>query len=805
MIRNYFKIALRTLWKNKKLTSINIVGLATGIACSLLIALYLEDEFLYDKHHADAARIYRVVKDFINDDGSRIPDATSPGPLAAAMQKEIPEVEAIARIHPEWGNTVRFAYGEKKFSEPRVWRVDSSFFDVFTIKFLKGDAKTALSDINSIVITESAARRYFGNEDPIGETLRMNNNDDVTVSGVIADVPAQSHFHYDFLLSYRRLSADANTNWGSYNYYTYVKVFPGTDIQQFEDKIQEVHDRHTPENEHFSDFYTQPLLSIHLNSKLKWELEPNGDRLYVTIFAIIGIFILVIAAINYVNLATARSSLRAKEIGIRKVSGAQRKSLVIQLLMESVIMCTVGALIAAAMAWLLLPVVNDLTQKHLQINDNPTVLIYLASVTVLIGFLAGIFPALYLSSFKPVAVLKGFKLSDKGALNLRKSLVIAQFTISVSLIIGSLIIMEQMHYIQSANLGFDKDQVVVINNAGSLSTSDRNAFLNALRQLPGVEKAATSSTVLGRGFNTTRLSARGSEQQQQLNFTSAGFDYLDVVGIDILKGRGFSHDFPSDSLNNGIPGGPLNQRLGGIVINTQAAKEFGLGSPAEAVGKELVWDADGDTTYYVEVVGVAKDFHFTSLRNEIKPYGFLLTPRRQGNFTIKLSGNIPSTLNSLETLWKESFPEVPFEYLFLDDTINKLYAAESRFQKVFTTLVALGIIIACLGLFALAAFSAEQRVKEIGIRKVLGASVSQVVLLLSTDFLKLVLVSILISIPVAYYAMQTWLNGFAYRISLQWWIFAAAAVIALVIAFLTISSQAIRAAVADPAKSLRSE
>lgn len=805
MIRNYLKIALRTLWKNKKISSINIFGLAASIACSLLIALYLQDELLYDKHYEDADRIYRVVKDFINDDGSRIPDATSPGPLAAAMQREIPEVEAITRIHPDWGNTVRFAYKEKRFSEPRVWRVDSSFFSVFSVKFLKGDPETALHDINSIVMTESAARRYFGNDDPIGQTLRMNTNDDVTVSAVIADVPPQSHFHYDFLLSYRRLSANANTNWGSYNYYTYVKVYPGTDIQKFENKIQEVHDRHTPENEHFSDFYTQPLTDIHLHSKLKWELEPNGDRLYVTIFAIIGIFILVIAAINYVNLATARASLRAKEIGIRKVSGAERRSLVMQLLMESLIMCVFAALIAGAIAWLMLPVVNDVTQKQLQINDSPTAAIYLATATALIGLLAGIFPALYLSSFKPVSVLKGFKLSDKGALNLRKSLVIVQFTISVSLIIGSLVIMQQMSYIQSANLGFDREQVVVINNAGGLSSSDRNAFLNTLRQLPGVEKAATSSTVLGRGFSTTRLRARGSEQEQQLNFTSTGFDYLDVVGIKILEGRGFSRDFPADSINNGISGGPLDQRLGGIVINTRAAKEFGLGSPSEAVGKELVWDADGDTTYHVEVVGVTKDFHFTSLRNEIKPYGFLLTPQSQSNFTIKLSGNIPLTLNQMETLWQKSFPEIPFEYLFLDETINKLYVAESRFQKVFVTLVALGIVIACLGLFALAAFSAEQRVKEIGIRKVLGASVSQVVLLLSRDFLKLVIVSILIAMPVAYYSMQSWLNGFAYRVAVQWWIFAAAALIALIIAFLTISSQAIKAAVADPARSLRSE
>jgi putative ABC transport system permease protein len=373
----------------------------------------------------------------------------------------------------------------------------------------------------------------------------------------------------------------------------------------------------------------------------------------------------------------------------------------------------------------------------------------------------------------------------------------------VSLIIGALIILEQMNYIRSANLGFDKEQVLVINNARGLSAADRNAFLNSIRQLPGVEKAATSATVLGRGFNTTRLRARGSEQQQQLNFTSAGFDYLDVVGIEIKEGRGFSRDFPTDTLNNGIPGGPLEQRLGGIVINEQAVKEFGLGSPA--VGKELVWSTDADTLYYVEVIGVAKDFHFTSLRNEIKPYGFLMIPGGQNNFTIKLSGNIPATVNQLETMWTQSFPEVPFDYLFLDETFDRMYAAESRFQQVFITLVVLGIIIACLGLLALAAFSAEQRIKEIGIRKVLGASVTQVVLLLSKDFLRLVVLSVVIAIPVAYYAMQSWLDGFAYRISVPWWIFAVAAFIALVIAFLTISSQAIKAAIADPAKSLRTE
>jgi putative ABC transport system permease protein len=802
MIRNYIKIALRTLWKNKRLAGINIFGLAAGIACSLLIALYVQDELAYDKHHENAHRIYRVVKDFINDDGSRIPDATSPGPLAFAMQKDIPEVETITRIHPDWGGTVRVEYGEKRFSEPKVWRVDSSFFDVFTVTFLKGDQKNALKDVNSLVVTESTAKRYFGNEDPIGKVLRMNSRDDLTVSAVIADVPSQSHIHYDMLQSYRRLPPQANTSWGNYNYYTYVKVRPGTNVQAFETKIQEVHDKNT-EQDRFADFYVQPLLDIHLTSKLKWELEPNGDRLYVTIFAIIGVFILLIAAINYINLATAKSSLRAKEIGIRKVSGAQRTSLVFQLMLESLIICLISSLIGIGVAYLLGPVVNGLTQKQLQIGGSNIVLLYLAAVTLVIGMIAGIFPALYLSSFQPVTVLKGFKLNEKGALNLRKSLVIVQFTISVVLIIGALVIMEQMRYVQSAKLGFDKEQVLVIHNAYNLSRSDRSSFLNSIKDLSGVEKAATSSTVLGRGFNTTRLRALGSEQEQQINFTSAGFDYLDVVGIEIKEGRGFSREFPSDTVNNGIPGGPLEQRLGGIVINERAVKDFGLGSPA--VGKRLVWATDADTVYYVEVIGVARDFHFTSLRNEIKPYGFLMFPQGQNNFTVKLSGNIPATLEQLEKMWKSSFPEVPFEYMFLDETFDKMYAAEARFQKVFISLVILGIIIACLGLFALATFSAEQRIKEIGIRKVLGASVTQVVALLSKDFLKLVLISVVLAIPISYYAMQSWLDGFAYRISVEWWIFLVSAFIAVMIALLTISSQALKAAVTDPAKSLRTE
>lgn len=802
MLRNYLKTALRTLWKNKKLATINIFGLALGIACSLLILLYVTDELSYDKYHRDANRIYRVVKDFINDDGSRIPDATTPGPLAAAMQREIPGVETITRIYPPWGNTTRMQYGDKKISEPRVYTVDSSFFAVFSIPFLKGDPATALNDVNSIVITASTAKRYFADEDPIGKTFRMNANDDVTVTGVVADVPPQSHFHYDFLLSFRRLPASVDTQWGSYNYYTYVKVRPGTDIHAFEKKIQNVYERN--QEERFSDFYVQPLTDIHLASRLKWELEPNGDRLYVYIFMTVGLFILLIASINYINLSTAKSSVRAKETGIRKVSGAVRTSLVFQFLLESLIVAAISGGIALVVAYLVVPVVNDLTQKQLEIFGNPFVLLYVVAVTALVGIVAGLFPAMYLSSFQPVAVLKGLKGSERGALNLRRFLVVVQFTISIALIISTLVVMQQMNFLRSADLGFDKDQIIVLRNSSRLSPSERSSFLNTLKQIPGVQKASASGTILGQGFSTTRLRAKGSEAEQQLNFSSVDYNYLDVVGIEIKEGRGFSPEFPSDTMNNGILGGPLDQRLGAIVINERAVKEFGLGS--DPLGKQLVWSADGDTTYYVEVVGVAKDFHFTSLRNEIKPYGFLMYPRNLWNFTVKLSGgNLSGTIASIEKEWTKLFPEGEFDYVFLDENFQRMYAAEGRFQKVFMSLVALGIVISCLGLFALATFTAEQRTKEIGIRKVLGASVAHIAALLSIDFLKLVLVAIVIAIPLAAYAMQSWLDGFAYRVAMQWWLFGGGAIISIVIALLTISAQAIRAAVANPVRSLRNE
>ncbi len=808
MFKNYLKVAFRNLWKNKKFSFINIFGLATGMACSLLIFLFVQDEKSYDRFHKDADNIHRVVKDFKNDDGSLIPDATTPAALAPAMQREIPEVTKITRVFPTWGNTWLVTYDNKKISEDKFFRVDSSFFDVFTFPFVRGNAATALKDVNSIVVTESAAKRYFGNEDPIGKVIKLDPGGDMMVSAVIKDVPPNAHFHFDFLGSFRQLPAALNDaaldeNWGGYNYYTYVKVKPGTDSSRFRQKIQAVYERN--QEERYSIFYTQLLTDIHLTSNLKWELEPNSDKLYVYVFTIVGLFILLIAGINYVNLSTAKASVRAKEIGVRKVAGALRTSLINQFLLESVITSLLASSLAIVIAQLLLPIVNNLTQKELTILGNPYVVGYMAVAALFLGMIAGFFPALYLSSFKPIKVLKGLKVNERGTFSLRRALVVVQFTISIVLIIGVLIINQQMKYIQSAKLGLNKDRVLIVDNAGFLTASQRNTYLHAIRQFPGIKKAALSSLVIGRGFATTRIRARGSDREQQINFSNVGFDYLDVMGIEMKEGRGFSEAFAAtDTMRNGMPGGPLDQTIGGIVVNERAVKELGLGTPA--IGKQILWDTEGDTSYYLNVIGVTKDFHFTSLRNEIKPFGFFCRNRFQGNFTVKLAGdNIRGTIAQLEREWKKVPTERPFNYLFADETFAKLYTSEARFEKVFISLVVLGIVIACLGLLGLATFAAQQRVKEIGIRKTLGASVQGIVLLLSKDFIKLVLIALIIASPVAWYLMNGWLKDFAYRVHISWWIFLIAGFIAILIAIVTISSQAIKAAIANPVKSLRTE
>jgi putative ABC transport system permease protein len=604
------------------------------------------------------------------------------------------------------------------------------------------------------------------------------------------------------LASFRRLPATLDANWGGYNDYTYVKSRPGANIPSMVKKIQDLYKR----NDNGSGtniFYVQPVTDIHLTSNLKWELEPNSDKLYVYVFSLIGLFIILIAGINYMNLATAKASIRAKEIGVRKVAGALRTSLIHQFLVESVITCLIACILAIGIAVLLLPVVNNLTGKQLSLLRDPMLFLYLVFAAIVLGAIAGFFPALYLSTFRPIQVLKGFKLKENGALSLRKTLVVVQFTISIVLIIGALVISQQMSYIRSARLGLDPQQVIVVNKGTNISNDRKHAYYNEIRKIPGVKMVAMSGGMVGTLNSTSRLRARNSQNEQLVNFISAGPGFFEVLNIEIKEGRAFSEKFPGDTLTNGTFG-PLDQSIGSIIINETAVRDLGIQPPV--VGKQLVWGTDADTTYYVDIVGVAKDFHFTSFRNKIKPYAFISVPRNEGTFSMKLdAANITSTIEKLETTWNRISPDKPFQYNFLDDTFASLYDSERRFQKVFISLVILGIVIACLGLLGLATFAAQQRVKEIGIRKVLGASVAGIAGLLSRDFLKLVVVSFIIAVPIAWYAMNKWLQDFEYRIEMSWWIFPVAGFIAILIALVTISFQAIKAALTNPVNNLRSE
>ncbi len=802
MFKNYFKIAIRNLWKNKSLSFINIFGLATGMACSLLIFLFVADELSYDRFNADADRIYRVVKDFVNADGSRLPDATTPPAAAPAIQKEIPGIEHVARVFPNWGSNYLVTYKDKHIYDEKLYRVDSSFFDVFTFPFAEGNTKSAFKEVNSIVVTQTAAKKYFGTEDPIGKVLHIDAFGDLMVTGVLKDVPENAHFHFDFLIPIRKVGRNLDNNWGWYNFYTYIKLQPHVNIASVEPKIRAIYKRNNPRENNV--YYTQPLTNIHLNSNLKWELEPNSERLYVVVFAIVGLLIILIAAINYINLVTARSSLRAKEIGIRKVSGAYHSSLIKQFLLESVIMCMLAAVVALVIAQLLLPVVNSITAKHLALfNAGNYVTVYFLSGAIFIGILAGLFPALYLSSFKPVIVLKGTKISEKGIFNLRKALVIVQFTISIALIAGSLIIYQQVNYIQSAKLGLNKDQVLIIRDYGNLSDPQKISFQNEVLQIRGVKNAAASNGVVGGQNWTTRLNVKGSDNGALVNFLNIGYDYLNVVGIQIKEGRNFSPDFPADTLSE-VSNKTLEQDIGSIILNEKAVKDLAVPSPV--IGQRLEWGRDVDTSYYVKVVGITEDFHFASFRNEIKPFAFVINPRRAENLTVKLSTqNISGTLRQIENKWKLFAPGRPIQYFFLDETFAQLYKAETNFQKVFIVLVILSIVIACLGLFGLAAFTAEQRTKEIGIRKVLGASVAGITTMLSKDFLKLVIISIIIATPLAWWAMNLWLQNYAYRIQINGWIFLIAGLLSVLIAIITVSFQAIKAAIVNPVKSLRTE
>ena len=810
MIKNYLKIAWRNLIKNKAFSIINITGLAIGLSCFLLIALYVMDELSYDRFYPNVDRIYRIHSD-IKFGGSDLHMPVTSDMMGQLLKKDYPQVEEYTRIYTFRGD-VLIRKGNEFIDEGKVANVDSTFFKVFELPVIAGNTQTALIEPNTVVITESTAKKYFGSTNVIGKTIETKDskNPFYKITAVIKDISRNAHFHFDFLFSMKNV----DYQWGqltSHNFYTYVRLRQGTDYKAFEKNFSQYIEKYVlPEAKKFMQinnmdefekagnslvYSMMPLTKIHLYSDRSFELSPGGNIQYVYIFSAVALFILLIACINFMNLTTARSANRAREVGIRKVLGTQRKFLVSQFLFESTVMVLFSLLIAVVIVYAVLPLFNDVANKQMNITSlfTPYILPLLIVLPFLVGLMAGSYPAFFLSAFRPIEVLKGkLNLGSKSG-GLRSVLVVFQFATSIILIIGTIVVYEQLNFIQTKNLGYNKNQVLIIDGV-SLLKDNVNAFKNEVLQMPGVVSGTMSGYLpvsnTYRSDNTYSTEAvMNSKNALDMQNWNIDYDYIKTLGMQIIKGRNFSRDFGSDST--------------ATIINETAAKLLGFNDP---LGKKLYksTDAQGHTQSFT-VIGVVKDFNFETLHQDVGPLVFLLGGGA-GFGAFKINASESSLLIAqIQSKWKSLSSGLPFSYRFLDDSFDEMYRAEQRAGKVALIFSVLAIFIACLGLFGLATFIAEQRTKEIGIRKVLGASVNGIVRMLSKDFMKLVGIAFLVAAPLAWWAMHTWLQDFAYRIKIEWWMFAFAGLTALVIALLTVSFQAIKAAIANPVKSLRTE
>lgn len=799
MFRNYLNTAFRNLWRHRIFSGINLLGLAVGMASYLLISRYVGFERSYDAFNVKADRIYRIDCD-TKTETEVLPTGVTAGPTGPAIKANFPEVEQQVRIN---FRSFLVQNGERRFQENHVIAADSTLFDIFTFPFIKGDPATALKYPFDCVLSESGAKKYFGSGDPIGQSLRFDGKYMVRITGIMKDIPANAQFHGDIFLSMstlRRFDPQFDASWGYFGWFTYLLLRPGADAARLQAALKPYVNKETEDiTKSIGMSYTlwlQPLRDVHLGPTLNMYGigEPTASKTNVTIFSVVAIFILVIACINFVNLTTARAAERAREVGIRKAIGAVRGQLTLQFLGESVLLCLFAFVLAVGLSNVLHPVFTRLLGKTIPLNDgNGEYIFVLFGISMGIGALAGVYPALVLSAFNPIAVLKGrFASTGKGLL-MRRALVVFQFTISTVLIIGIIVVYSQLRYMQSQDLGFKKDQTVAISFYGdSAVQANQELIRRELAALPGVKGVTFSSNEPGTNPDNWYLQVAnpsGKMQGINLNFYVVDFDYFPRYGIQLAAGRTFSRDYSTDSTK-------------AIVINEVAARSLGYTDPTRALGKKYnIWGVDGT------IVGIAKDFHYRGLQEAIQPIGFrVMDPGFYRIISVGIDGvHTHATLATLEQRWKELAPQRPFQYSFIDQDFAKLYASEDRFQRVFLYFGLLAIFISCLGLLGLAAYSTIQRTKEIGIRKVLGANVTTIIGLLSREFLRLVFISLLIASPIAWFAMHSWLEDFAYRTTIAWWVFPLAASAAILITFLTVGFHSIKAAVANPVKSLRSE
>jgi len=810
MFKNFLKVALRNLWKNKAFSAINIAGLSVGLAVCLLIVLYVKDELSYDKYNAHSENIYRVDAD-IYFNGTQFISAASPAPLAPTLTKDYPQIVQYTRLR-NFGD-ILIRKGNQNIQNHNAIFADSTFFQVFSIPMIKGNRLTALNEPNSIVIDETTAKKYFNSTDVVGKTLYVDNSVNCKITGVIKDIPPQSHFHFSFIRPMHDTYHDDQGDWLSNNYASYILVRPDITKASLQkavdatiknylvkqlDQVLHMNANDLKNSGNHFIYPVMPLTDIHLHSNKSYEFEANGNINYVYVFSIIAIFILLIACVNFMNLSTARSANRAKEVGIRKVVGSLRSNLITQFLTESVLTSFFSLLLAIGIAALLLPLFNQLAGKQMSVWTlfSTWLLPLLISLILVVGCIAGSYPAFYLSSFQPVQVLKGSIAKGFRSSWLRSGLVVFQFFISISLIIGTVVIYNQLNYIRSREIGYNRDQVLVINNTYALDNKIKT-FRQDMLKISGVQGA----TIAGSLPTETSYSQNGwfkdpTLDAKQVNIMADFYvdqNYIPTLGMQMAAGRNFSTDFLTDS--------------SAVIINETAAKYLSFKNPLnETLYRPSGYASNGGfLSKPYHIIGVVKDFNFNSMHDKVGPMIIELS-ENYGRIAMRINTkNIPALISEVEKKWNSMGPGQPFSYSFLDADFNKIYNAEQRTGKLFITFAIFAIFIACLGLFGLVTYAAEQRIKEIGVRKVLGASVGEIVAMISKDFIKLVLIAFVIAFPIAWWMMNKWLQSFAYRINISWWVFALAGSLTIAIALITVSFQAIKAAMANPVNSLRSE
>jgi putative ABC transport system permease protein len=803
MLKNYLVIAWRNIRKNKAYAALNILGLAVGLAVFILIMLFVRTEASYDRYHANARNIYRVVQEQPGNVylGSNI-FAVTPGPLAPAMAQDFPEVLEATRID-DWSN-VLVSVGDTYFLEKTVHWTDPQTFEIFSFPLVRGDRASALKDPYSVLLSERAARRYFGESDPVGRTIAVQAFEmkaEFKVAGVFRDIPANSHFTMDVVAPFEtlgKLQDNDLTRWGNSSYYTYILLKDGADPKALEAKLSPFVAAHRPprDSQHRREparFFLQPLTRIHLHSRVNFDFGLIGDGRFVFLFASIAVLVLVIACVNYMNLATARSLKRSKEVGLRKVVGAGKAQLVGQFLGDAMVLTFLALVLAVGFVLAALPAFRRFVERDIAFNPSHDaslmpILILLAAV---VGAVAGSYPALFVSAFRPVSALKGTGATRAKGRGLRNGLIVFQFAASIALIICTVGVRRQLGFIRTTDMGFDREQILVLTPRGGIRTG-LEAFKNELRRNPSIVSVASSSCLPNNVTSSTNAQWPGQPQDVRIPIyvVEADYDFPELFGLDLVRGRSFSRDFPSDA-------------AGAFLINEAAQKALGWDDP---VGREFGLKGHESAEAEGRIVGVLKDFHMHSLHLSIMPLQIFLDPTRANRISVKLrGGDIPATLASVRRTWEKFAPEYPFEYSFFDDIFDRAYRVERRLGTMFSVFAGLAVLIACLGLLGLAAFTAEQKTREIGIRKVLGASTAGVIALLSRDFMKWVVAANVIAWPIGYFAMRSWLRNFAYRIDLTLPMFLGAALAALAIAAAVISLQTFRAAAANPADSIRYE